>query len=259
MFKDKMQTEATPERVYTLCKIVAKNAKKSSEVKDKMEPEFLKNNTVYFSAYRTVAEELGLISVSDNLISLAVDPAEISSYAAMRAYINRHLEEHRDGSFYQVTKAYFEMGNTVLTKEKNISNWHGMMSEKLGRHVDTTNLRAWRFWVTYLGFGYLHDMFILPCADGFLQDNIMSAGFVPNHRYSFGEFIEKLRPKCNILLPEDQEIRVLNYGVSNGLRTLHDMGVIKLEHILDQKDIWSLYPVSDHQISGTVTNITICK
>ena len=38
MFKDKMVTPATPERVYTLCKILEKGSKSVAEIREKMEP-----------------------------------------------------------------------------------------------------------------------------------------------------------------------------------------------------------------------------
>ena len=44
------------------------------------------------------------------------------------------------------------------------------MSQKTNRQVDAMAMRAWRFWVSYLGMGYLHDMFIIPNADTFIKD-----------------------------------------------------------------------------------------
>lgn len=38
-----------------------------------MEPDFLQNKSSYFNDYRNAAEELGLISISDDLVSLAVE------------------------------------------------------------------------------------------------------------------------------------------------------------------------------------------
>ena len=58
-------------------------------------------------------------------------------------------------------------------------------------------------------------------------------------------------------MDENLKNRRLSYGMSNGLRTLHDAGILKMEHFLDQKDIWTLYPLSVHPIRDTVTNITI--
>ena len=60
-----------------------------------------------------------------------------------------------------------------------------------------------------------------------------------------------------IIIGTDVSNHQINYGLSNALRTLHDSGIIKLEHILDSSDIWNLHPLKAHPISGTVTNVTI--
>lgn len=58
--KKKWITTAIPERVYALCKIVEKGPISLSELKDKMEPEFLGNGSVYFNDYKNAAQELEL-------------------------------------------------------------------------------------------------------------------------------------------------------------------------------------------------------
>ena len=222
-----------------------------------MEPDYLGNGSSYFSEYRNAAEELKLITISDNMVSLTVDSSVVKSIDAMRIYANGMLEEFKTGQFYQVTQAYYSMDSRILMGEKNVANLAPSLSRNLNRPVDAMAMRAWRFWVSFLGFGYLQDMFLIPNADVFLWDVIKIVGFEKNHRYSFGEFITRIRPYCNIVMDSKPVNRKLNYGISNGLRTLHDSGLIKLEHILDQEDIWNLYALKAHAISSTVTNITI--
>lgn len=259
MFREKMVTPAIPERVYVLCKIAEKGPISSSELKEKMEPAELNadTSTAYFPDYRTAAEELGLIITSDNMISLAVDPSVIESRQTMRKYVNGVLRKFSDGQFYQVTHAYYMLGADALKTEKNLSNLGPVMSELTGQKVDAMAMRAWRFWVSYLGLGYLQEMFMIPNADVFLQDVIELAGLEKGKKYSFGEFINRISPYCGIIMDDNLKNRRLSYGMSNGLRTLHDAGILKMEHFLDQKDIWTLYPLKAHPIRDTVTNITI--
>lgn len=259
MFLGKMVTPAIPERVYALCKIVEQGPISTVDLKEKMEPSFLENKTSYFSDYRTAAEELNLITSVDNMITLAVEPEVVSSIQAMRHYANNTLEEFRDGAFYNVTHEYFKMGQKVFAEDQNVANLTTMMTKKTGIDIDAPQMRGWRFWVAFLGFGYMQKMFFVPNANVFLQDIIENSCFEKNKIYSFGEFMDAICPRANIIIGTAHENHVLNYGVSNGLRTLHDMGIIKMEHILDQKDIWSLYPMKAHTIQDTVTNITICK
>ena len=42
MFDDRMYTEAIPERVYVLCKLLEKESLSSDEAREKMEPQFFK-------------------------------------------------------------------------------------------------------------------------------------------------------------------------------------------------------------------------
>ena len=115
-----MATPAIPERVFTLCKIVEKRPISSSDLKERMEPEFLHNSSSYYADYRNAAEELRLISISDNMISLAVNPEVIKSIESMRKYINGQLEQFKNGQFYQVTSAYYSLS---LMVRKMLLRW----------------------------------------------------------------------------------------------------------------------------------------
>lgn len=256
MFKEKMVTPAIPERVYAFCKIVEKGPITVSEIKGKMEPDFLRNKSSYFNDYRNAAEELGLISISDDLVSLAVEDKVVKSTDNMRKYINQQLEKFNTGQFYLVTNAFFEKGSDIFKEDKNIANLGPMFSEMTGLLVDAMAMRAWRFWASFLGFGYLQDMFIIPNANVFLKDIIMESNIEKNKMYSISEFVDILSPKANIIL-SDLSNKKFNYGVSNGLRALQDSGFLKMEHILDQKDIWALYPMKAYSNDSIITNITI--
>ena len=260
MFQNKMVTPATPERVFALCKLIEKQPMTSSELKERFEPSFLEQKTAYFSDYRTAAEELHLISTIDNTISLAVSPESVANIQSMRQYINGILSEFSEGQFYRVTAEYFAMGKKVLEGEQNIVNLASQLRQNLNMpSIDAPAMRAWRFWVSFLGFGYLQNMFFIPNPGVFLWDIIQKIDYNKNQLYSFSEFMDKIQSLCSIILGDDYSSKQLNYGFSNGLRMLHDNKKIKLEHILDQSDIWSLYPLSAHSITGTVTNITILQ
>lgn len=256
MFKGKMITTAIPERVYTLCKIVEKGSITSNDLKEKMEPEFLKNGSLYFNDYKNAAEELGLITIADDLISLTVEPKTIKSISNMRTYVNSQLEKFNSGQFYLVTNAYFEKDKDIFKEDKNIANLGPLFSEMTGMQVDAVAMRAWRFWASFLGFGYLQDMFIIPNARVFLEDLIKVFDFEKNRKYAVSEFMSLLGSKKNIVISNTEE-KKLNYGVSNGLRALHDAGIIKMEHILDQTDLWTLSPLKAYSNDSTITNITV--
>lgn len=256
MFKEKMVTPAIPERVFALCKIVEKGPITFSDLKDKMEPDYLGNGSVYFNDYRKAAEELGLITVSDDMISLAVDPKVIKNMPSMRLFINSTLEQLNTGQFYLVTNAYYSMGSGIFKEDKNIANLGPLFSEMTGTAVDAMAMRAWRFWASFLGFGYLQDMFIIPNAFVFLSDIIAASKLEKKKLYTISEFVNEITPMGNIII-SDVSSKSFSYGVSNGLRALHDMGIIKMEHIHDQEDMWTLYPLKAYSNDVTITHITI--
>ena len=259
MFQNKMVTPAIPERVFTLCKIVEKRSISSAEVKEKMEPAYLDQKSSYYSDYRNAAEELHLITITDNVLSLGVDPSVLKNMDTMRFYINGQLDRFREGQFYKVTKAYYDMGDSILHGEQNVANMASTMTLKTGLSVDSMAMRAWRFWAAYLGFGYLQDMFVIPNADTFLRDIIKRAGFDKNKKYPVAMFLEKLRPYTDIIIDSSSGNKTISFGVSNGFRTLQDEGYIKMEYILDQEDTWNLYHIDALSANETVTNITVMR
>lgn len=258
MFTDRMVTTATPERVYTLCKIVEKGTCSASDAREKMEPAVLTGDSqVYFGDYRMAAEELGLISNSDQMLSLAVDRRNIESISSMRKFVNTKLSSFSGGQFYKVTQAYFGLDTSVLSGDKNLANLGPQMTSLTNMPVDAMAMRAWRFWVTFLGFGYLHDMFFIPNSKVFLDDVLQNLNLAKGSTYSFGKFVDLITKHAQIIIGPGVTTRRLNYGLSNGLRALHDAGKIKLEHVLDSSDIWNLYPLKAHPVTETVTNVTI--
>lgn len=256
MFKEKMVTTAIPERVYALCKLVEKGSSTTSELKEKMEPDFLGNGSTYFNDYKNAAEELGLITISDDQVQLAVDAKVIKTIDSMRQYANMNLEKFNMGQFYKVTNAYFEKGADIFKEDKNIANLGPLFTELTDMPVDAVAMRAWRFWASFLGFGYLQEMFIIPNAMVFLSDVIAGSSLEKKKMYSVSEFVDIVTPMANIVI-SDASKKIFNYGVSNGLRTLQDAGKIKMEHIMDQMDMWTLYPLKSYSNDSTITHITI--
>lgn len=259
MFTGKIEsndTGALPERVLAMCQLIEKGPMHEDEIKEKMEPKYLGEKTKYFSFYKQAAEDIGLIVNSDKMISLAVEPKVIKNSDAMRKHINQSLESINDGDFYALTSAYFQFGKSILKQDKNMSNLASLFAEMTGRNIDSYAMRAWRFWVPFLGLGYLQQMFFIPNASVFLWDIISSSEFESGRPYAISEFVDKISPMANIILG-DKIDKKFNFGVSNGLRALHDTNKIKMEHILDQADRWTLDELKGYSNDNTVTHITV--
>ena len=65
-----------------------------------------------------------------------------------------------------------------------------------------------------------------------------------------------ISPNANIVIINKME-KKFNYGVSNGWRMLHDTKKIRMDPILDQKDIWTLDSLKNYSKDDTVTHITV--
>ena len=71
------------------------------------------------------------------------------------------------------------------------------------------------------------------------------------------EFVDIIMPYAKIALHNAADTKSFNYGFSNAIRMLNDLGVIKAEHRLDAQEIWSIHPYEGHDLETTVTHITI--
>ena len=261
MFGNRMQTSAIPERVYALCREIASRPMDESDLKNLLEPQNLGGKTPYFGTVRTAAEQLQLITTKENTISLAVDKEVVKSMDNMRRYINTHLESLSEGLFYRVTQGYLDKGNEVL-KYTSVSKMADTMSHMLGEKVTEDDMRAWRFWMAFLGFGYLHDSqagaagILLPNVSTFLRDVIDVMAIKKKTEFSIDDFVSKIMPYAGVALHYAAETKSFNYAFSNALRMLNEIGFIKIEHRQDAKEIWSLYQYDGQDIE-TITHVTI--
>jgi hypothetical protein len=255
MFKgNTMNVGALPERVYSICKFVEKEPMTEKDAKELMEPKFLGQSSDYFNASLKAAIELGLVTEDDDMISLIVDPSVIKSLETMREFITNNIGTLSDGSFYKTTKAYFGLSDQIFTLNKKLQDLSSELNKISGEKVDNQKLLAMRFWVQYLGLGYIYDSFFIPNCAVFLGDLIKSANFEVDKLYSISDFFSILN--ASVLITDLDYIRKsMNYGLTCGLRTLESQGIITLEHVQDMQDIWTLFNLSG--VSSTVTNIRV--
>lgn len=258
MFDEHMKTPAIPERIFALCKLLKTKDYNNAELRELLEPSHVGGTTGYYGMVRTAAEQLGLISIKENTVSLVVEHQDIGSMVNLRKYIIKNISNLKGGLFYEVTKEYLQLDAEVLhfksLTDKKIIDY---MCRKTGKKVIEDDMRAWRFWGSFLGFGYLHEMLLLPNMYQYLMDVFELSNMEKNVEYSFDEFISMVYPYCESALGAGLEDHRLNFAISNGLRALHDNNIIELQHKLDGGISWFLYKSEIHSIKSTVTHITI--
>lgn len=247
-------TGATPERVYALCKCVErKKFISNSDLRSMLEPDYAQHSN-YYTMIRDVALDLDLIENND-FISLKVDSSVLKSIEEMRKFINNNMDKYRYGMFYAITSAYYDMGTSLFREAKNVTGASALLSNKTNMKITDVAMRAWRFWASFLGFGYLDSMLIIPNAAVFIRDLIIGQNIRKKELLSADEFFASMEPALRIIV--DSSTRTLNYGVTSALLTLEQMNVIETTEILDH-DVWNLEKI-DPSRSQIITNIKVKK
>lgn len=274
MFKTQMDTPATPERVYALYQLL--RSLKAAEVKDlkeKMEPDS-SAATQYFGQYSGTAIELGLIKRDDNnnyLVNTEIE-GQINSLADFRQYVNKQLSKFDNEEFYRITKAYVQIypklyGNEKmsLTEESTLNLIRKYDREHFAAHDERVlekrvnpTILAWRFWASFLGFGFLDDnsnaVYLNPAI--YLQDLIKMSDLKSDTTYSLDEFLNALEPGIDLLLTEEQKKnKVIPFGLDAALKTLDGVS-LELISILDESGWHSQLP---DNMGNTGTDISAIK
>lgn len=266
MFKtnpDGMRMEPTPERVMSVCRLVAQKRVTREELReiltlgkagDKELDQIDKSITV-------ALEELNVIKTKDNYFELAVKPEVIATSESFRRFVAAKVFGQSNTTFAMFTKWLIAQNDNLFSLDK----WE-VMAVTSGEDVkelsavDENAVLGWRFWATFLGIGYLSRTMFLPNMKIRLQD-ILATSFSQKFKYGdtirATDFIDWLSSK----LPEADLSNKLPLAVSAGLRTLHELGLIKLETWRDSNKIMLFFvdgdPIND--FSHITVSEEVCK
>ena len=262
MFKtnpDGMRMESTPERVYSVCRLVAHKKMSHKELRQAMslnqngDKELDQIN----KSLAVALEELKIIKTKDNLLELAVDPSVIDSPISFRRYISNNTLLKKDTTFFLFTKWLISKNEDLFP----LKSWETMAKVCASEVAELSGLSenavlGWRFWASFLGFGYLSGTMIIPNMKIRLED-ILATTFASNFKYNeairAADFISWL----SLRMPEVDMSGKLPLALSAGLRTLHELKKIKLETWRDSNRIF-LYPVDGDPIND-FSHITVTE
>lgn len=255
-FKDRMRTEAIPERVYALCRLVELKNLNKDQLKDFLQPTTLDESRSIFAKVLDLAVDVGLIEEdADGFYQLIIDQDILSSVDKFRKFMSNRLYSDKDSALFKLTSWYLKQ-NQEIFKYSAMKHLQNDLKGELIK-LREEDLLAWRFWVSFLGNGFLHDGIVIPNTSVRIKDRL--EGDIPfeyQKKIFFGDFIDWLKGEC----PELEEGLVDNqvcYGISAGLRTLHDQGFLSMNILPDSTDIWHLYRIDTHDISEDVSEIEI--
>lgn len=260
---DGMRMEPTPERVLSVCRLVAQKSMTREEIRTAMtlgvndERQLDQIN----KSINVALEELSIIKADTDNLVLAVESDIISSPTAFRRYVGSRVFAAKDTTFHMFTKWVISQNERIFT----MRTWEGMAAtcKTEAKELSTLNENAvlgWRFWAAFLGVGYLSGTMIIPNMKLRLEDILMTTyteKFKFNETILAQDFILWLSTK----MPEVDFGDKLPLALSAGLRTLHELGLIELKTWSDSTPIM-LYRVDGDPINS-FTHISvkeaICK
>ena len=252
-FSKRINKEVTPKRLYAFLKLVKDISTTKENLEKYIQP--LENKSNVFNSVYSFAEKAGLIecNFADIVTLKNIEEKNLYNWDSYRKYMAEIIFKNEDSSFLKLTSWYLE-------KEKEVFEFNnsGMISEKLKGDVEILNkddVLGWRFWAEFLGIGFLSNSIIIPNMYKRIKDIIESSECIEkNIELPIATFID-------VLLEHNEFKKCIDgnnikYGVSNGLRTLHDQKFIKLVKTSDSTDVWHLYRM-EHEIVEDVTGIII--
>ena len=260
MFKvnpDGMRMEPTPERVLSVCRLVSHKSMSRDEVRQCMtlgindEKELDQIN----KSINVALEELALIKAdADNLV-LAVDPSIIASSKAFRRYVSARVFSAKDTTFHMFTKWLIAQNERIFA----LKSWEGMAKTCASEVKELAALNenavlGWRFWAAFLGLGYLSGTMIIPNMKLRLED-VLATTYTEKFKYNETVLAQDFVLWLSTKIPEVEIGSNLPLALSAGLRTLHEIGLIKLETWSDSTPIM-LYYVDGDPING-FTHISV--
>ncbi len=269
MFFSPIKTEPIPERVLSICQIVAeKGVIDEKELDSILVPSKLSTaKTSYFGPVFETAKELELIGYNEEKkVIFTGKKDDVKSLAAFRLFCNSVVFKDSTSEFYKIISCFLEANDewlsygSVTTSDKVIRLIYaetGISSLKLEKDV----ILGVRFWINFLGFGFFQETakMFLPNMYIALKDFMILGSFEKGKEYSVEEFLDNLHSNSAVALKNARTTQNLNLALSNALRLLHDNKEIELKKNLDSEKTWHLFPNKEHEFTSDITHITIKK
>ena len=260
MFDNNVKTEAIPERILELCKLVVERPIKEGCLKEYMEPEALqKTDNVYFPIVRDAAIELRLIQKNGDMIEFCGDKSIVKNLDTFRLYCNSVLWKDDTVFFFKIAQTILNLNAELVGENLTSSESLRRIRDAVSPSINETMLLGERFWLSFLGFGYVHEgqrIVFLPNMYIAMKDFIAIGNYEKGKEYTIKEFILKMNEYAKIAFEGAYESKCLNLATSNALRLLNRKGEIQLSRHSDSKEVWRLYELETQNITE-ITHIKI--
>lgn len=240
---DRCQPYATPERVYTVVKLVEKSPLTVEEITDYITLRSdNKTDRDSVALMISTAETLGLIYNSNGKYKLAVDSKCVDDMSAFRIFAAESAFSKDNTTFFKFTSWYLAQNEEVFA----MSGWdeRAIRATQDGVSIDENTVLAWRFWASFLGIGYLSGTLIIPNMAVRLRD-VLEGKFADRAGKSIpaDAFLQELKQYVPEAFGDD--IHVLDLGLSAGLLTLVKMDLLELKYQNDTTNRFFLYKINE--------------
>ncbi|HEO8419782.1 TPA: hypothetical protein VBX77_001754 [Yersinia enterocolitica] len=245
--------EATPERVYSLLKLIEMKLYTQEELKQLVHPISKEGELNKVLKYLTDCKWIS--KNSHNQYELHFEKEYLETIDLFRRRLNSILFDGDKTIFYMFTE-------WVVTNDERILgikvNDYTKENSDLVREGKNNFHLPWRLWASFLGFGNLHNKIFIPNPSNRIMDII--AYYHDEQSLDkpipLNEFFNWLITKC----PELKTCLIdnnISTFLSLALRELHDLEIIKLEYHQDFPNIWYLTSSMFHEIDRQVTHIRL--
>lgn len=241
---DSMPPESTPERVFALVKLVAKNPNSREQLRAAlvMQDVFGSQHEDVFKKTIKCADELGLISDKDGIVRATPLVSKFNDYYGFRKYVSNLVFSNSNSTFFRVSEWYLAQNEKV----HSLINWEGAaaQADREGISVRENDMLGWRWWASFLGLGYLHGTTLISNLAVRLKDCLttIKESDKKDEFMTATLFVKNLEVICPETTKSRRD-RVLGLGVSNGLRVLKKHGHIDLLSQRDAERI-KLFPIA---------------
>lgn len=256
---DPMRMEPTPERVLSVCKMVARHPIAKDELIRVMT---LGSENPDVGAAITVAmEELHAIEQIDGKLTLAVPADVVATPISFRRFVSSFVFRNSDSTFYRFTKWFISQNERIFSLGKwetlaTTARTESTLLEGMGENA----VLGWRFWAAFLGIGYLNGTIMLPNMTIRIQDVLVSY-FADAFQFEMPIRAQEFLSWLAAEIPEvDFSQDTLPLAFSAGLRTLHELHLINLQTQRDTDRV-RLYNAGDdnNAFSHILVRGEICK
>ncbi len=267
MFQGRIETMPIPERVYELCRIISDAPAPLKDIREKAEPSQINgSSTAYFGSILTAAKELQLVEeTDDNILTYIGERQILRNIRSFRRYCNSVVYQDTQTPFYQIARCFLD-SDLKWIQYGTLSSEDVMDDIRRNTSIQTVyqdQLRGMRFWVSFLGFGMIHEkgtsMVFLPNMYTALKDFLVMAKPEVKQEYTVSEFCDLLMPYAHVALHNAKETHQFNYAMSAALRMMHDNKEIQMKRIPDSGEIWNLYHQEDHVLISEISHIVVLK